>query len=131
MKKTVFILTIMLYASQLYAGDTILECTCSKSVLITSKGTDGVVVDSKKEKGVKIIFAALDTDTPKMKGTLGESTLKVVKREQTILWLAEEPELGGINLWTIYFEVGMFTCSKQYSMESGKPLGVMLMGYCK
>ena len=131
MKKTVFILMIVLYASQPYAGDTILECTCSKSVLITSKGTDKVVVDSKKEKGLRIIFAALDTDTPKMKGTLGESTLKVLKKEDTILWLAEEPELGGINIWTIYFEAGMFTCSKQYALESGKPLGVMLMGYCK
>lgn len=39
--------------------------------------------------------------------------------------------VGGRYLFTIFLDEKMFTCSKQYPLSSGRPLGLMFMGYCK
>lgn len=130
MKTTMISLLLLVLITPLYANDSILECTYTKLALFDPKGTGDVSIELASDNQ-RIIFAGLDTNVPKIKGNVGESPLKVIKRDASTLWLSEEPSLGGINLFTIFLDRKMFICSKQYLLPSGQPFGMMFMGHCK
>ena len=112
-------------------ADTILTCTFTD-------GTAGFQADPGKpikatlntrEKPWTVVFAGLDSDRPRFKGNTGEEDLIVLKRSSQVLWLAEVPPLGGINVWTIFLEHNMATMSKQYDLMG--PFALLSMGRCK
>ena len=133
MKKLIFISIVagisLLFFLECF-GQSILVCSAKKIALFDPKGVSDVSVEVNDDNSTTI-FVGLDTNTPRIKGNMGENPLRVIRRTSEGLWLAEEPPLGGVNLWTIFFKKKMFTCSKQYPLMSGNPLGVMFMGYCE
>ncbi len=122
--------SVLLIVKQLDAADSILVCTFSHSAFFGPKGQDDVSAEIKKEKPWTVVFAEIDSDSPKLKGNVGESTLTVLRRNSNTVWLAEAPPLGGVNVWTIFFDTHIAIYSKQYPIW-GKPFGMMSMGRCK
>lgn len=121
---------IVLAPSRLHAAQSILICTFSYVSTFDPKGQNDVVAKVHKQEPWSVIFAGLDSGSPKIRGNMGESPLKVIRSDPSTLWLAEEPPLGGVNLWTIFLDTRTAILSKQYPIF-GTPFGMMAMGRCK
>ncbi len=119
--------------AHLLAEASIMVCTFSRVVTFDPDGKHDVSVKVRTEKPFQVIFAGLDTDFPKMKTNIGEGPLKVLRRDGDAIWLTEEPLLGGVNVWTVFFDVGVAILSKQYKIgfQKPQPFGLMPMGHCK
>lgn len=85
----------------------------------------------RKEQPWTVVFAGLDGDRPRFKGTLGEENLIVLKRTADAVWLGESPVPGGINVWTVFVKAKTAILSKQYGLMGGNPLGILSMGKCR
>jgi len=121
---------ILLVSPRLLIADAILQCTFSRIATFDPKGKDDVKAVVSKDDPWVVIFAGLDSASPKLKGNMGESSLEVIRRESDGIWLAEKPLLGGVNIWTVFFSTRIAILSKQYTI-GGKPFGMMSMGHCK
>src|SRR2546426_12444360 len=95
-------------------ADTIMTCTFTD-------GTAGFQADPGKpikatlntrEKPWTVVFAGLDSDRPRFKGNTGEEDLIVLKRSPRVLWLAEGPPVGGVDVWTIVLVAHMAPTAK-------------------
>ena len=129
---------LLLAASQVYAGESLageslLVCTFFKTATLKYQGWDDVQAEIYTEKPTwTAVFAELDSNSPKVKsGGTTESTLHVVRRGRSTLWLAELAPLPAVNLWTIFFDTRMAIYSHQSHPVFAKPLGILSMGWCK
>lgn len=121
---------VVLAPSGLHAAESILICTFSYGATFDPKGQDDVAAEVDKKESWSVIFAGLDSGSPKMRGNMGETPLRIIRSNPSTLWLAEEPPLGGVNLWTIFLDTRIAILSKQYLLI-GRPFGMMSMGHCK
>ncbi len=113
-----------------FAGNSILTCKFEDiSTFYYDNGKVKAELDKEKNAN-QVIFAGLDTETPVMKGNMGETPLGILKKDSDVIWLAEMTDLGSINVWTIFKKQKIVIQAKQYSMF-GKPFGLMAMGKCK
>jgi hypothetical protein len=112
-------------------ADTILTCTFTDGTAMFESTLDKPITATlnTREKPWSVVFSGLDSDRPRFKGNTGEADLIILQRGGPVLWLAEIPPLGGLNLWTIFLERGMATLSKQYDLFG--PVGLLSMGRCK
>jgi len=112
------------------AADTILTCTFTDGTAGFETGPGKPIKTlNTREKPWAVVFVGLDSDRPRFKGNLGEEDLVVLRRSPTVLWLAETPLLGGLNVWTIFLEHKTATMSKQYDLMG--PFALLSMGRCR
>lgn len=83
-----------------------------------------------------IVISGLDTKRPVLKANLGESTLTILRTVEhrdfgKVLWLAEAPPLGGLNIYTVFLKSKIVIESKQQWFITEGPLGSISMGRCK
>lgn len=120
---------LVLFPLVAFADESILTCKF-KEISTFYYNKDKIEAELDREKNADpVIFAGLDTETPVMKGNMGETSLSVLMRDSETIWLVEAPPLGGANVWTIFKKQKIAIQAKQYSMF-GKPFGLMSMGKC-
>lgn len=110
--------------------DSILSCTFTNFAFFAPLETKSPKITGNKDQ-FTVIFAGLDSTTPTFKGNMGEEKLKILRNVGDAIWLAEEPLLGGINVWTIFFNKKVALMSKQYQVFGSDIIGMMGQGTCK
>ena len=86
-----------------------------------------------KDEDYIFIISDLNTDTPKLKGNVGESQLYVLKRTPDTIYLAEVTPLGNaLNYITLFPPKRIVVFSKQYQMippDRGEITAYMSIGH--
>lgn len=112
-------------------AQSILTCVFPKDASFVKEGPkkpQAQILDGPFE----VTFAGLNSNTPRLKAQLGESALRVLKRNADTLWLGEEPSLGGLNVWTVFLRSRLAVVSKQYYAEPlDTHFAIVSMGHCK
>ncbi len=112
------------------AGDPMSVITCTFGEFAYFSVKDGKLKVEPDKENWSIVIAALDTDTPKMKGNMGESPLLILGRYSDIIYLAERTPLGNMIYITIFTKQGIVTFSKQYII-AGQIMAYMCIGRFK
>jgi len=116
-------------------AQTILVCTFQASGIVTETESGKLSAEADTKERWSIIFAGLVTNEPVMKGNLGETKLRVLRRTPEGLWLAEEPPDSGLNVFAIFPRSRTAIMSKQYDigLMLGKvlPFGLISIGKCE
>ena len=134
----VILLPIVLLVGLLFSS---VEASAVESILTCtfSSGTAGFYAEFGKpikgrfdsaEPPWTVVFAGLDSDSPRFKGNLGEAPLVVLRRTSDTVWLAEVLPIRGLNVWTIFFDSQIVILSKQYKLLD-QPFGLLSMGRCE
>lgn len=82
-----------------------------------------------QDQPVNIIFSGLNTETPVIKGNMGEDPLVIISNTETELKLASSNSFGDIFFYKIYKDQKVATWYKSYDMF-GTPFASLSMGYC-
>jgi hypothetical protein len=86
-----------------------------------------------KNEDYSFIISDLNTDTPNIKGNLGESQLHILLRTPNTIYLAEvTPGENALNYITLFPKKGVVIFSKQYQMfppENGEIAAYMSVGH--
>lgn len=82
-----------------------------------------------------VVISGLDTEKPVLKGNWGESVLTILRTIEhkdfgKVVWLAETPPLGGVNIYTVFLKSKTVIESKQQIFIKD-PLGSIAIGKCK
>jgi hypothetical protein len=112
------------------AWDAILTCRFEEEIGFTIEG-ERVVHHRELFGPNEVIFAGLDSSTPTIKGDAGDTRLVVVRRDADTVWLMEQPPLGGVNLYTIFRDIGRVIGSKQYRPPTLDVAFLTSIGRCR
>ena len=112
-------------------ADSILTCTFTNGTAVFEMDESRSIRASlnTKERPWTVVFAALDSDRPRLKAKAGEENLLVLRRTPRIVWLLETPPLGGFNVWTVFLDQRIVTLSKQYDLVGA--FSMLSMGRCR
>lgn len=110
------------------AQDSILICNFYKGVLFDPAEPNTLNINDDK---FTVIFAGLDSNTPTIRGNVGEEKLEILRYGGDVIWLAETPVLGGVNVWTIFLKKKAALMSKQYLLFGQKITGLMSIATCE
>ena len=108
----------------------ILTCRFEEEIGFTIEG-ERVVHHRELFGPNEVIFAGLDSATPTIKGDAGDTRLVVVRRDSDTVWLMEQPPLGGVNLYTIFRDIGRVIGSKQYRPPTLDVAFLTSIGRCR
>ena len=117
-----------------------LSITCEfSSAAVGSITKDRLVeITIKEQEPMEVTFTDLNSESPSMSFTLGpvrsgSNPLEVIRKEVGIVWLAQSPELGRVNFWTIFLKQNIAILSQHYTNEPlglQKPVGMISIGLC-
>lgn len=110
------------------AQDSILICNFYKGAFLDPSKPNTVTINDDK---FTVIFAGLDSNTPTIRGNVGEEKLEILRYGGDVIWLAETPVLGGVNVWTIFLKKKAALMSKQYLLFGQKITGLMSIATCE
>ena len=139
MLRLILLLLVIPLVDMTAVAQSVIVCTFGKSALV-EQTSSGMLKAETSEETLRIIFAGIDGNEPVMKGNMGESRLEIVRREPNAIWLAEQPRLGGVNLFAVFPKSHVAIMSKQYLMPgeiSGdkigpdRPFGLMMIASCE
>jgi hypothetical protein len=121
---------ILAAAGTASAWDANLTCRFEKEICFTIEG-ERVVHHRELFGPNEVIFAGLDSSTPTIKGDASDTRLIVVRRDSDTVWLMEQPPLGGVNLYTIFRDIGRVIGSKQYRPPTLDVAFLTSIGRCR
>ncbi|MDA2915869.1 hypothetical protein MYX64_03360 [Nitrospinae bacterium AH_259_B05_G02_I21] len=110
------------------AQDSILICNFYKGAFFDLTKPNIININDDK---FTVIFAGLDSNTPTMRGNVGEEKVEILQYGGDVIWLAERPLLGGVNVWTIFLKKKVALMSKQYLLFGQKITGLMSIATCE
>lgn len=76
-----------------------------------------------------MIYSGISTESPRVKGNLGESPLLVVKRTPTEIELLERTSSGNIVMHSLFLTEKIGVMTKQYGLGAA-PHAYLQMGKC-
>jgi hypothetical protein len=77
-----------------------------------------------------VVFRDVEGARPTVRGNQGEFGVEVLRREPGVVWLAEAPADGGVNVWTVFLATRVAMLTKQYLLGGDRPLGLLAIGSC-
>jgi hypothetical protein len=114
-------------------------CTFSKAALATLDDQHRVGITLDNQEPMEVTFKDIDTDRPRLSFSVGSSItrggrLEVLRRETGLIWMAQSPEQGDVNYWTIFLKQKTALLSRHYAQDVTtvqRPVGLISMGRCE
>lgn len=114
-------------------------CTFTKAALATLDDQRQVGITLDTQEPMVVTFNDIDSDSPRLSFSVGSSRtqggrLEVLRRETGLIWMAQSPEQGDVNYWTIFLKQKTALLSRHYAQDVAslqRPVGLISMGRCK